>query len=84
MKTGFRIQKSETRMTVALLAAVSSLLFQLSAFAASTINPRNKFAYGANIGWMDWRGDTGANVVGPVVSDATNVNVNGWANLYQF
>lgn len=25
--------------------------------AATTINPVNRFAYGANIGWQDWRGD---------------------------
>ena len=24
---------------------------------ATTINALNKFAYGANLGWMDWRGD---------------------------
>jgi hypothetical protein len=24
--------------------------------ASTTINPVNKFAYGANLGWMDWRG----------------------------
>ena len=27
-----------------------------SASAATTINSANKYAYGANIGWMDWRG----------------------------
>jgi hypothetical protein len=27
--------------------------------AATTIDPVNKYAYGANIGWMDWSGGTG-------------------------
>ena len=51
--------------------------------AATTINPTNKYAYGANIGWMDWRGDTnnGA-VIGEYVCFgyiyAANV---GWNNL---
>ena len=31
--------------------------------AASTINAVNKYAYGANIGWMDWRGDTNRGAV---------------------
>jgi hypothetical protein len=54
-----------------------------SSWAATTINPVNKYAYGANLGWMDWRGDT-AN--GAVIGDyvcmgyiyAANV---GWINL---
>src|SRR5438552_3341578 len=62
----------------ALLAGVS-----LSVHAATTIDPVNKYAYGANIGWMDWRGDTnnGA-VIGEYVCSgylyAANV---GWINL---
>jgi hypothetical protein len=54
-----------------------------SASAATTINPVNKFSYGANIGWMDWRGDTnnGA-IIGEFVCAgfiyAANV---GWINL---
>lgn len=52
-------------------------------FAATTINAGNRYAYGANIGWMDWRGDTnnGA-VIGEYVCSgyiyAANV---GWINL---
>lgn len=34
--------------------------------AATIIDPTNHFAYGANIGWMDWRGDT---VNGAVIGD---------------
>jgi hypothetical protein len=51
--------------------------------AATTIDPVNRYAYGANIGWMDWYAD-GTN--GAVISDyvcsgyiyAANV---GWINL---
>ena len=54
-----------------------------SSWAATTIDLVNKYAYGANLGWMDWYAD-GAN--GAVISDyvccgyiyAANV---GWINL---
>lgn len=54
-----------------------------TAGVASTIDPVNKYAWGANLGWMDWRGD---NVNGAVIGDyvcsgyiyAANV---GWLNL---
>src|ERR1043166_7128494 len=51
--------------------------------AASTINAVNKYAYGANNGWMDWRGDTNSGaVIGEYVCSgyvyAANV---GWINL---
>jgi len=31
--------------------------------AATTVNPANNYAYGANIGWMNWHGDTNNGVV---------------------
>lgn len=51
--------------------------------AATTINSTNKFSYGANIGWMDWRGDTNNSaIIGEYVCSgyiyAANV---GWINL---
>lgn len=51
--------------------------------ALSTINPANKYAYGANVGWMNWRGDANSGaVVGEYVCSgfiwAANV---GWINL---
>jgi hypothetical protein len=51
------------RMIILLL---SSFIFHPSSFvsAASTISTNNSFAYGANIGWMDWRGDETNNCVG--------------------
>jgi hypothetical protein len=53
------------------------------AAAATTIDTANKYTYGANIGWMDWRGDTanGARIGQYVCSGyiyAANV---GWINL---
>ena len=52
-------------------------------WSATTINSANKFAYGANIGWMDWRGDTNSGaVIGEYICTgfiyAANV---GWINL---
>jgi len=54
-----------------------------SASAATTINAVNRFAYGANIGWMDWRGDlaNGA-VVGAFVCSGNIYAANtGWISL---
>src|SRR5438105_12155414 len=54
-----------------------------AAWATTTINSTNRYAYGPNIGWVDWRGDTnnGA-VIGEYVCSgyiyAANV---GWINL---
>jgi hypothetical protein len=52
-------------------------------WCASTIDSANRMAYGANIGWMDWRGDVDNGVViGEYVCSgyvyAANV---GWINL---
>ena len=51
--------------------------------AATTINPGNRFAYGANIGWVNWRGDVahGA-VIGEYVCSGFIYSANvGWINL---
>jgi hypothetical protein len=70
-------------MTLA-LAFLSTLNVQLSiVFAATTIDPANKFAYGANLGWMDWSGDSanGA-VMGEYVCSGYIYSANtGWINL---
>src|SRR5438445_11469740 len=59
------------------------LLATCTARSATTIDSTNKYAYGANIGWMDWRGDTNSGaIVGEYVCSgyiyAANV---GWINL---
>ncbi len=54
--------------------------------AASTIDALNRFAYGANIGWVDWTGGSGETATGAVIGEyvcsgyiyAANV---GWINL---
>ena len=54
-----------------------------SSFSATTIDTANKYAYGANIGWLDWRGDTnnGA-VIGEFVCSGYIYSANvGWINL---
>jgi hypothetical protein len=51
--------------------------------AVSTITATNKFAWGANLGWLDWRGDTnnGA-VIGEYVCSGSIYAANaGWINL---
>jgi hypothetical protein len=53
------------------------------ASAVTTVNSASKHAYGANIGWMDWRGDTNRGaVIGEYVCSgfiyAANV---GWVHL---
>jgi len=54
-----------------------------SAQAATTVNPANSFAYGANVGWMNWTADTnnGA-VIGDFFCSGNIYSVNlGWINL---
>jgi hypothetical protein len=66
---------------LSLVAALMTFLF--SANAATTIDPANSFAYGANIGWIDWRGDVahGA-VIGAFVCSGSLYSANaGWIHL---
>jgi hypothetical protein len=52
-------------------------------FTVTTIDPANHYAYGANFGWVDWRGDInhGA-VVGAYVCSGYIYSANvGWINL---
>src|SRR5580704_18334990 len=76
----------KTRLIVRVAAALllPALTAQLStALATTTIDAANKYAYGANLGWMDWRGDTnnGA-VIGEYVCSGYLYSANvGWINL---
>ena len=74
------------RLLLVLVSVFSLLPFALLAQgggSGTTIDAVNRYAYGANLGWLDWRGDTNNGVV-----IATNVcsgyiysaNV-GWINL---
>jgi hypothetical protein len=63
--------------SLALLASLAVI------HAATTIDAGNRDAYGANLGWLDWRGDTsnGA-VVGEYVCSGYLYSANvGWINL---
>jgi hypothetical protein len=57
--------------------------FNLIVSTPTTIDAVNRYAYGANIGWMDWRGDTnnGA-IIGAYVCSGYIYSANvGWINL---
>ena len=71
------------RTTFSVLVSLALLGGLASAWAATTINASNKYAYGANIGWMDWRGDTNSGaVIGEYVCSGYMYAANvGWINL---
>src|SRR5580658_3975665 len=64
---------------------ISAVLFGAlaSTWAATTIDSGNRYAYGANLAWMDWRGDTNSGVViGEYVCSGYLYSANvGWINL---
>jgi hypothetical protein len=72
---------------LALAFLLSTLNAQLSTVhAATTIDPFNKYVWGANIGWMDWSGGSGATATGAVIGEYVcsgyiySATV-GWINL---
>ena len=69
------------KTTPAILALLSA--FALSAQAATTIDATSSFAYGANIGWLNWRGDvTNGAVIGEYVCSGSIWSANcGWISL---
>lgn len=73
------ISKPATNLAALLIFATGAC----ELFAATTINPTNKFAYGANTGWVDWRGDTNSGaVIGEYVCSGFVYSANaGWINL---
>lgn len=73
----------KTHIKLAVLVLLSASIQLSSAFAATTIDAGNHYAYGANLGWIDWRGDTnnGA-VIGEYVCSGYLYSANvGWINL---
>jgi len=75
----------KTPIRLAALALVSAFSLQLSALvhAATTIDVTNRYSYAANLGWLDWRGDTnnGA-VIGEYVCSGYLYCANtGWISL---
>jgi len=69
-------------LTLAFLFSVHTSQ-SLTASAATTIDAANRYAWGANVGWMDWRGDTNNGVViGAYVCSGYIYSANvGWINL---
>ena len=70
----------------AFIASLVLLGSILTGWAGTTIDPVHKYAYGANLGWMDWSGGTGqtANgvVIGAYVCSGYIYSANvGWINL---
>lgn len=66
------------------LYLIPALLVVTGAGAASTINPTNNFAYGANIGWLNARADGGTNgaVIGEFYCSGYIYSANvGWISL---
>jgi len=63
--------------------SILALALGLDIRAATTINTVNKFSYGANIGWMDWRGDVAAGaVIGEFICTGDIYAANaGWIRL---
>jgi hypothetical protein len=82
------MQNEETKsmkMKLFLLTLLSAFSLQPSALlhAATSINAVNHYAYGANLGWVDWRGDTsnGA-IIGATFCSGYIYSANvGWINL---
>ncbi len=76
-------QLAKLKFSALAVGALLAGFLSPTTWAQSTINSANRFAYGANIGWTDWRAD-GANgvVIGEYVCSgyiyAANV---GWINL---
>lgn len=68
---------------IRLLLVAFTFCYALTVLAATTIDVTNHFAFGANVGWIDWRGNSnnGA-VVGTNVCSGYIYSANlGWINL---
>lgn len=71
------------RCFIACAALLALIQLPLNLCAGTTIEATNKFSYGANVGWMDWRGNTnnGA-VIGEYVCSGSLYAANiGWISL---
>jgi len=59
------------------------LLIGGAAHAATTIDALNRYAYGANLGWMDWTGGSGETTTGAVIGEyvCSSLSVAIYTNL---
>lgn len=73
----------KTKLLAAAIFAFLIFNFAFPATAATTINAANKYAYAANLGWVDARGDTNSGaVIGEYVCAGNIYSANvGWLNL---
>ena len=73
----------KTKILSASVFALIIFNFAFAAAAATTINAANKSAYAANLGWIDWRGDTNSGaVIGQYVCSGYIYSANvGWIFL---
>jgi hypothetical protein len=71
----------KTKLQLTIL--VSSIFIHHSLFAATTVDAANKSAYAANVGWVDWRGDTNSGaIIGEYVCSGSIYSANvGWISL---
>lgn len=75
--------KTQLRFAAQIMVASAIYIQMATSFAATTIDPTNRYAYGANLGWINWVGDTnnGA-VIGDYVCSGYIYSANvGWINL---
>jgi hypothetical protein len=75
--------KTQLKLAATLLLLSTLHAPRSTALAATTIDPTNRYAYGANLGWMDCAADTnnGA-VIGEYVCSGYIYSANvGWINL---
>ena len=66
-------------MKTNLLILLTWISLAVAAHAATSINTVNRFAYGANIGWLDWRGDVASGAF--VCSGSMYAANTGWISL---
>src|SRR5690242_14587491 len=72
-----------TRCVLVAVALCAVAGVEAAAPPPTTINATNKFSYGANFGWIDWRGDTNnGGVIGQYVCSGYIYSANvGWIHL---
>jgi hypothetical protein len=83
MKKAQNMRTKHLLPTASLALLLAFNLQPLALFSATTLNPTNHYAYGANVGWLDGRGDTshGA-VIGEYVCSGSLYAANvGWISL---
>ena len=79
-----KLMKTRILSALGALSVFSAQLLTLH--GASTIDPFNQYAYGANFGWLDWSGGSGQTATGAVIGEYVcsgyiySANV-GWINL---